>query len=97
MNNNENITAHQYCILKVDTKLFSSKIEFELDLGKETINAGLYESAVMQKTESVTKFTNLIDALNYLSTLGWEIVNVHYREMSGTTYNNPQYLLKRKV
>lgn len=95
--NNDNITAYQYCTLKINTKLFSSKVEFELDLGKETISTGLYDEAIIQKTESVTKFAGLIDALNYLSTLGWEVVNVHYQEMSGTTYNNPQYLFKRKV
>lgn len=93
----DNITAYQYCILKVNTKLFSSKVEFELNLGNETLSAGLYDEAIIQKSESVTKFTELVDALNYLSTLGWEIVTVHYRELSGTTYNNPQYLLKRKV
>jgi len=95
--NTDNITAYQYCILKINNKIFSSKVEFTIDLGNETFTAGLYSEALMQKTEAVTKFTSLIDALNYLSTLGWEIVHVHYQELSGTTYNNPHYLMKRKV
>ncbi|WP_345951831.1 hypothetical protein ABDD95_10420 [Mucilaginibacter sp. PAMB04274] len=95
--NTSNYALYQYCILKVNTKLFSSRIEFELDLGEDSATLATYNEAINQKTQQVQKYSHLVDGLNYLATLGWEIVNVYYREFSGTTYNNPQYLLKRLV
>jgi hypothetical protein len=87
-------TVYQYCILKVETKLFNSKVDLVVDLGQRTNDLA---DNVARQTLQVSEYHHIVDGLNYLSTLGWEIVNIHYRELSGTTYNNPQYLLKRKI
>ncbi|WP_158826217.1 hypothetical protein [Mucilaginibacter lacusdianchii] len=87
----------QYCILKVNTKFLSSKLEFEVDFGKESESIiGNQESLIAQALK-VTNYYTLVDGLNYMSSLGWEIVNVYYREFSGTTYNNPEYLMKKSL
>ncbi len=76
--------------------MFSSKLNFEVNLGQDA-DADTTYSAINLKTKQVSEFNNQVDALNYLSALGWEIVNITYQEFSGTTYNNPEYLLKRRV
>lgn len=72
-------------------------MDFEVQLGVETVEANKINETLKQDTMKVTDCYDLVDALNYMSTLGWEIVHVNYREFSGTTYNNPQYLMKRQV
>lgn len=72
-------------------------MDFEVQLGAETLASGQMDEGLKQATKKVEECYDLVDALNYLSTLGWEIVHVNYREFSGTTYNNPQYLMKRQV
>ncbi|WP_345952461.1 hypothetical protein [Mucilaginibacter sp. PAMB04168] len=47
--NTSNYALYQYCILKVNTKLFSSKIEFELDLGEDSATLATYNEAINQK------------------------------------------------
>ncbi|WP_342648303.1 hypothetical protein [Mucilaginibacter sp. CSA2-8R] len=76
--------------------MFSSKLAFEVDLGQDA-DANTTYSAINNKTRKVSEFNNQVDALNYLSALGWELVNVNYREFSGTTHNSPEYLLRRRV
>jgi N-dimethylarginine dimethylaminohydrolase len=89
-------SVYQFCIVKTVSKMFSSKLTFEVDLGQDA-DANTTYSAINHKTKKVSEFNNQVDALNYLSALGWEIVNISYQELSGTTYNNPEYLLKRRV
>ncbi len=92
--NPANYPIYQYCLLKVESKIFSSKIDLSVELGEQSVQTTDY---VTQKTLEVTGYHNVIDALNYLSTLGWETIHVHYREFSGNTSNSPHYMLKRKV
>jgi len=89
-------TPFKFCIFKTSSKIFSSKMTFEVDLGLDA-DADTTYSAINNKTKQVSELNNMVDALNYLSALGWEIVNVNYREFSGTTHNQPEYLLKRRV
>ncbi len=88
--------VYQFCIVKTISKVFSSKLTFEVDLGQHADDNTTY-SAINNKTRQVCEINNQVDALNYLSALGWELVNVNYREFSGTTHNSPEYLLKRRV
>jgi len=88
---------YQYCILKSSSRLLSDKMDFEVQLGVETQERNRISETLKQDTMKVTDCYDVVDALNYMSTLGWEIVHVNYRELSGTTYNNPQYLMKRQV
>ena len=92
--NSSQTFVYQFCIVKTVSKVFSSKLTFEVDLGQD---ADTTYSAINHKTKKVSEFNNRVDALNYLSALGWEIANISYQEFSGTTYNNPEYLLKRRV
>jgi alkyl hydroperoxide reductase subunit AhpF len=88
---------YQYCVLKSSSRLLSYKMDFEVQLGIETLERNRISETLKQDTMKVTDCYDLVDALNYMSTLGWEIVHVNYRELSGTTYNNPEYLMKRQV
>jgi len=92
-----NSTRYQYCILKSSSRLLSYKMDFELQLGIETLEKNQIDESLKQTTMKVTDCYDIVDALNYMSTLGWEIVHVNYREFSGTTHNNPQYLMKRLI
>jgi hypothetical protein len=88
---------YQYCVLKSSSRLLSYKMDFEVQLGAETLEGNRISETLKHDTLKVTEFYDVVDALNYMSVLGWEIVHVNYRELSGTTYNNPQYLMKRQV
>lgn len=72
-------------------------MDFELQLGIETVENNQMDENLKQATRKVLNCYDIVDALNYMSTLGWEIVHINYREFNGTTYNNPQYLMKRQV
>lgn len=95
--NIEGYTPVQYCMLKVSGKFLSTKLEIEVDFGKENESIVKNNATLIAHTQKVSNYTTLIDSLNYMSSLGWEVVHVHYRELSGTTYNNPQYLMKRSL
>ncbi len=88
--------VYQFCIVRTISKVFSSKLTFEVDLGHQADDNTTY-NGINNKTRQVCEINNQVDALNYLSALGWELVNVNYREFSGTTHNSPEYLLKRRV
>ncbi|MBS7563338.1 hypothetical protein KHS38_02890 [Mucilaginibacter sp. Bleaf8] len=95
--NNAGYTPVQYCILKVSGKFLSTKLEIEVDFGKENASIINDNEALVAHTQKVSSYYTIVDALNYMSSLGWEVVHVHHREVSGTTYNNPEYLMKRSL
>jgi hypothetical protein len=95
--NPDNFPVYQFSILKVHNKLFSSKVELEIDFGTDDNLLRSYNQSVISDSQQVVNYKHLVDALNYLAKLGWEVVSVHYREVSGSTDNSPQYLLKRRV
>lgn len=57
----------KYCIIKAVKHTFSDKVDITIDFGME-INFS-------KEFETVEKFTSVVDALNYMSTQGWALVN----------------------
>jgi hypothetical protein len=86
----------QYCVLIVEGKLFSSKNDVQIDLGDEG-NLAKYDATIIERTKKVYQRDSLIDALNYLGELGWELAHVTAPKAIGGTDNGPEtrYLLKR--
>jgi len=60
-------SQNKYCIIKTVKHAFSNKVDVTTDYGMD-INFS-------QEFETVTKFTSVVDALNYMSGQGWELVN----------------------
>lgn len=81
-----------YCRIFILPVVFSSKISIKYDFGRKSSTLYLPENEFKKLTTELSGFDNEIDALNYLSVQGWEVV----------TYNKLReepnsYLLRKKV
>ena len=85
----------QYCILTVEGKLFSSKKDVLIDLGDEK-KLIRFDKSIIERTMRVSELYTLIDALNYLGEIGWELVHVSPLKVIGGTTSGTEttYLLK---
>lgn len=77
-----------YCEVRMVGKPFSSKTEASIDFGKGE------EMLKDDKGKSI-RFSSPVDALNYLNTQGWELVDTHIKIYSGDSYT--YYVMKRKL
>jgi len=59
-----------YCDLTATSNLFSSKISVYVDFGQET--SLLSDDRLVDENGNILLFNSMIDAMNYMSTLGWE-------------------------
>lgn len=57
----------KYCIIKSVKHAFSSKVDIRADFGMD-INFS-------KEFETVEKYSSVVDAMNYMATHGWELVN----------------------
>ncbi|SEN10005.1 hypothetical protein SAMN05192574_102452 [Mucilaginibacter gossypiicola] len=74
----------KYCIIKTIKHAFSSKVDITVDFGME-INFS-------KEFETVEKFTSVVDALNYMSAQGWELVN----SISSGTILELHHIMKKR-
>jgi hypothetical protein len=76
-------------------RTFSAGMDITLDLGLETDFDNYGE--IIQQTQKVTDYDNLITALNYLNSLGWELVHFKPTHVDGFYHNyEGAFLMKRK-
>ncbi|CAM3786220.1 hypothetical protein MUGA111182_09640 [Mucilaginibacter galii] len=84
--------VEQYCIVIASPQYFSSKIKLLIDFGKES--GTNYDQQT--DNEALNTMTSLVDALNYMSKQGWQLI-------SSYTYNDPNkgslqhYMMRKKV
>lgn len=83
--------VERYCKISVfDKKNGTEKIV--IDFGKDQIFS---DTSMATKLGKVNAFHNSIDALNYMSSLGWEYVNTTSAVASYAPYYNYVYLFKK--
>lgn len=86
-------TITQFCVLKVSTTFFTGSVDIDMGLNKSLIDK--FEPDIIRKSMLVTKENNLVDALNYMSSLGWKFVQeLPPKVLFDRTSTERQYLLK---
>ena len=80
----------KYCMLLATNKFFSKDVSITIDYGQKT---GFFEDTrIRDKNGRPMSFNSIMDALNYMNSLGWEFVN-SYAIATGDQ-NVYHYLLK---
>jgi hypothetical protein len=69
-----------YCIMTATKHAFSAKIDITIDLGQQNVST--------EYADTLKECTSEVDALNYMSAQGWELVN---------SYVNPSLMQARHV
>jgi hypothetical protein len=86
--------VEKFCEISTTWKSFNRGVNISIDLGKDSSLFSFKDKAIKEKLLLVTKYTSVVDALNYMSALGWSLVNTSSYESSGSTYSNNFYFKK---
>lgn len=100
------IAAHAqnkiYCELVEERLLFSSKVNVQIDFGQET--KFFSDTRLVGKDGKAITFNSMVDALNYMAALGWELEEAYVvQSISGgngssiSTTNTRHMLLSKNV
>lgn len=85
--------TEEYCIVKSTTNSVNTKAWIEVDFGqKKKINV---DNRPSNEGGRMADFDNIVDALNFMNSKGWEVCGSNQMPASGTTVYH--YLLKRKI
>jgi hypothetical protein len=84
--------TEQFCIVIVSPKIFSSKVDIEVDFGQETSAANY---SLKEEIQTVKEMPSIVDALNYMSKRGWQMVNGYSIVNSKSGVNEQHYLMKK--
>jgi hypothetical protein len=76
--------VEQYCELVAQGRLFSAKVNIDVNYGEERKFFKSY--ALKDENGKLVKFNSVVDALNYLGFTGWKLVNAY----PISTPNGPQ-------
>ncbi len=84
----------EYCMILATSKLLSTKVTIAVDFGQEW---SFWKDKRGMRDESGKKmvFNSVIDALNYMSSEGWEFVNAYAVTTNGQ--NVYHYVMKRDL
>ncbi|MVM33732.1 hypothetical protein GO755_27085 [Spirosoma sp. HMF4905] len=91
----------KYCLLINETtvKAVREQNTFKLFLGYENSLMAFKDTALLAQLKQVEKRANLVDAFNYLASLGWQYIGLTASMNSRTSFANTnlsqQYLFKR--
>ncbi|TWJ02386.1 hypothetical protein JN11_01358 [Mucilaginibacter frigoritolerans] len=78
--------AHDtYCKLTINQHAFSAKCDIVIDLGQQNIST--------EYADVLKDYISEIDALNYMSMQGWELVNSYANQ----TLYETRHILKKKA
>jgi hypothetical protein len=86
--------AEQYCQVLASAKPFSTKVSITVDYGQETKLFG-DRGVVRSEDGKIQNFNSVIDALNYMSSQGWQFVNAYAITVGGQ--NVYHYVMRRVV
>jgi len=67
----------QYCMIIATAKLLSTKVNITVDFGQETKLFAFKDQRLKDAEGKVITFNSVIDALNYMSSQGWYLVNAY--------------------
>lgn len=85
--------TEEYCIVLATQKAFSYKVTITIDYG---LHRSMWkDSRVTDEAGQLKVFESVVDALNYMNSLGWEFMNAYVITVS--SQNVYHYLMKRKI
>jgi hypothetical protein len=85
---------YSYCEIVSSPGLAGAKITVEIDFGQKT--KVFQDTRLKGKDGKPIKFNSTIDALNYMGSDGWELVQVYTTTYSADTFRY-HYLLKKEA
>lgn len=84
-----------YCELVGTSNMLGTKVRVEVDFGQEVSFFKQYEQRILKDEQgNPLKFNSMVDALNYMGSLGWEFCQAY--EISSGGSHVYHWLLKRK-
>lgn len=85
--------VEQYCRLVAINKLFSNRVNIDVDFGDE--RKFFTDNRLRdEETGRLKKFNTVVDALNYLGSQGWILVNA-FPVVEGSSYTYHYYFRKQ--
>jgi hypothetical protein len=66
--------VEQYCRIVITGRSFTTKVVIDVDFGEERRSSG-FNWLKDEMTGKVKKFNSIVDALNYMGSQGWSLVN----------------------
>ena len=84
----------EYCMVLAKSKLLSTKVNIEVDFG-QAWSFWKDKRSLKDANGKKLNFNSVIDALNYMSSEGWEFVNAYAIETDGQ--NVYHYVMKRNL
>ncbi len=88
-------TIEQYCSLNVIPRVLSNKVNIDVDYGDPRKFFTFKNNMVRDDNGKAKKFNTAIEALNYMSTQGWKLVNAMALMEGGNAVY--RYILKREI
>jgi hypothetical protein len=88
-------TIEQYCSLNVMPRLLSNKVNIDVDYGNPRKLFSFKDNRVKDDDGKAKKFNTAVEALNYMSSQGWKLVNAMAITESGNAVY--RYIMKREI
>ena len=89
-----NKAKEQYCMVTEIPKSFSTAVNISVDFGQQGKMFGVQR--IKDEEGKVKSFNSIVDALNYMASLGWELASTSFTVSSPDTYT-AKYIMKKKV
>jgi hypothetical protein len=89
-----NKAEEQYCMVTEVPKSFSTAVNISVDFGQRGKMFGVQR--LKDEEGKVKAFNSIVDALNYMASMGWELVSTSFTVSSPDSYTT-RYIMKKKV
>lgn len=86
--------VERYCEVATSYKSFNRGVNVKIDFGKDSTLFSFRDKSIYGKLALVDSYTSTVDMLNYMSSLGWTLVNSISDQSSGST-NRIYYYFKK--
>ncbi len=91
----QNTVIEQYCSLNVMPRLLSNKVNIDVDYGNPRKLFSFKDNRVKDDDGKAKKFNTAVEALNYMSSQGWKLVNAMAMSEGGNAVY--RYIMKREI
>jgi hypothetical protein len=85
----------QYCSLNIMPRLLSNKVNIDIDYGNPRKLFSFKDNRVKDENGKAKKFNTAVEALNYMSSQGWKLVNAFTITEGGSAVI--RYIMKREI
>lgn len=85
----------EHALIAVTPILLSPKVTIDIDFGQQDKAMVIKDTEVRDENDRPVEFNSAVDALNFMSTLGYEFVQA-YTMTNSSNQSTVYYLLKRK-